>query len=114
MSTSGEQEFTTEIAASVEHCFATITNFDEYPKWFSSIEQARVLTRYEDGLGKRVEFHIDMKLRTIRYVLEYHYERPSELAWMAVEGDIESIEGTYRFETLGPQRSRAPCRPAVS
>src|SRR5262245_36193120 len=98
MSVSGEQEFSAEIAASVEQCFATVTAFEDYPKWFSSIEKTRVLERYPDGLGKRIEFHLDMKLKTIRYVLEYRYEEPSHVSWTAVEGDVESVEGDYRFE----------------
>ena len=53
-----------------------------------------------------------MKLRTIRYVLEYRYEPPSELAWTAVGGDIEAIVGTYHLEKLGPRRTHATCRQA--
>ena len=114
MSVSGEQEFSTEIAASVEQCFATITDFERYPNWFSSIEKSRVLERYPDGLAKRIEFHLDMKLKTVRYVLEYCYERPTHLTWTAVDGDIEAVEGAYRFEKLAPRLSRATCRQSVS
>ena len=114
MSVSGEQEFSTEIAASVEQCFATITDFEKYPEWFSAIEKSRVLQRYPDGLAKRIEFHLDLKLRTIRYVLEYCYDKPTHLTWQAVDGDIAAVEGDYRFEKLGPRSSRATCRQAVS
>jgi len=114
MAHSHEQEFSTEVAASVAQCFATIVQFEHYPKWFSGIETARVLDRYPDGLGKRVEYCIDIKLKTLRYVLEYAYEKPTRLTWRAVDGDVESIEGAYRFEKLGPHRTRATCRQAVS
>jgi ribosome-associated toxin RatA of RatAB toxin-antitoxin module len=114
MSVSGEQEFSTEIAASVEQCFATITTFERYPEWFAAIEKSRVLERYPDGLAKQIEFFLDMKLKTIRYVLEYRYQQPTHLTWKAVDGDIESVTGDYRFETLGPHLSRATCRQSVS
>jgi ribosome-associated toxin RatA of RatAB toxin-antitoxin module len=114
MSVSGEQQFSTEIAASVEQCFATVTDFEQYPRWFSSIEKSRVLERYPDGLAKRIEFHLDMKLKSVRYVLEYGYDRPAHLTWNAVDGDVEAVEGEYRFEKLAPRLSRATCRQSVS
>jgi ribosome-associated toxin RatA of RatAB toxin-antitoxin module len=114
MSATGQQEFSTEIAASVEQCFATITDFEQYPDWFSSITKSRVLDRYPDGLAKRIEFFLDMKLKTVRYVLEYRYDKPTHLAWTAMDGDIDAVEGDYLFEKLGPRLSRATCRQTVS
>jgi ribosome-associated toxin RatA of RatAB toxin-antitoxin module len=114
MAVSGEQEFSTDVEASVPQCFATITQFERYPEWFGSIQEATVLERHPDGLGKRVEFWIDMKLKRLRYVLEYQYEQPARLTWQAVDGDVESVEGMYLFEKLGPRLSRATCRQAIS
>ena len=73
-----------------------------------------MLERYPDGLAKRVALRVDMKLKTIGYVLEYEYDKPTGLTWNAVEGDLESIEGSYEFEKLGPKRSRVTCRQAVA
>jgi len=114
MALSGEQQFNTEIAASVQQCFATITNFAAYPQWFSSIEHAAILAAHPDGIGKLVEYRIDMKLKSIRYVLEYAHRKPTELTWQSVEGDVEAIEGRYLFEKLEPSLTRATCRQAVS
>jgi len=114
MSVSGEQEFATEVAASVAHCFATITAFEQYPQWFSGIERAAVLERHADGYGKRVDFSINLTIRSIRYVLAYQYEKPTRLTWRSVDGDVESVEGSYRFEKLAPQRTRVTCRQAIS
>jgi ribosome-associated toxin RatA of RatAB toxin-antitoxin module len=114
MSTSGEQEFSTEIAASVQQCFATITEFERYPEWFSSIQHSVVIDRHAGGLARQVEFRIDMTLKTIRYVLEYEYDKPTGLLWHSVDGDVESIQGSYRFEKITPQRTKVTCRQAVS
>lgn len=111
---SHEQEFSTEVEASVDQCFATITNFENYPRWFSTMERVKVLDRRPNGLAKRVEYHVDMKLKTVRYVLEYQYRKPSLLTWKSVDGDIEAIAGSYRFEKLGSTLTRATCRQAVS
>ncbi|HUI25941.1 MAG TPA: SRPBCC family protein [Candidatus Kryptonia bacterium] len=114
MSLQGAQEFSTEVAASVAECFATITDFDAYPQWSSSVQDIRVLDRYPDGLARQVEFRISIAIKTIRYVLEYEYEPPHRLTWHAVDGDIDAIEGAYEFEKLSAKQSRATCRQAVS
>jgi ribosome-associated toxin RatA of RatAB toxin-antitoxin module len=114
MSLSGEQEYTAEVAASLQQCFRTITDFERYPDWFSGIQQIAILERHADGLAKHVEFGIDMMLKRIRYVLEYDYQKPRALTWHSVEGDIESIQGSYAFEKLDATRTRVTCRQAVA
>lgn len=114
MSLRGEQEFSTEVAASVPHCFKTITTFERYPDWFSGIQHAAILSYDEEGVGKQVEFAIDMMLKRIRYVLEYDYSKPHRLTWRSIDGDIESIEGSYDFEKLAAGRTLVTCRQAIS
>ena len=114
MSAPAQQEFTTDVAASVDQCFATIIDFKRYPEWFSTVESTKVVARYPDGLAKRVALRVDMKIKTIGYVLEYEYQPPTGLTWIAVEGDLESIEGSYTFEKVGSKRTRVTCRQAVA
>ena len=113
MSLDAAQEVTVEVAASPAECFEAILDFERYPEWCSSIQSARILERDAAGVGRRVEFHIDMKIRSVRYVLEYTYKKPSELNWRSVDGDVQSIEGRYRFRKLGPQRTEATCRQEI-
>jgi ribosome-associated toxin RatA of RatAB toxin-antitoxin module len=107
------QEVVVQIAASAAECFDVILDFDRYPEWSSAIEQARVVERDKAGVGRIVEFQIDMKVRSVRYVLEYAYKKPSELTWHSVEGDVESIEGYYHFRKLGPALTEARCRQEI-
>jgi len=110
----GEQQYSTDIAASVQQCFSTIVDFERYPEWFSGIEHAAILTRHSNGLGKDVEFRINMVFKTVRYVLRYEYDKPTALRWHSVDGDIESIEGNYLLEKLTPHSTRATCRQTIS
>ena len=114
MSLSGAQEFTTEVLAPVALCFDTITDFERYPEWFSAVAAARVLERYRNGLGKCVEFTADLRLKSIRYVLAYEYEKPHALSWESIDGDVESIHGNYRFEKVAQAITRATCRQEIS
>lgn len=108
------QEFSAEVQASLAQCFTTITQFESYPEWFSTVKRTKVLSRHANRLAKRVEFHVDMKIKTVRYVLEYEYDKPARLTWKAVDGDIEAIEGSYDFEKLKPNLTQVTCRQAVS
>jgi len=92
------QSYSTTIAAPVTSCFAVLTAFEDYPRWSSPITSCRVIDRHPDGLAKRVEFGLDMTVKTIRYVLDYAFDRPHGATWKLVEGDVKDIEGEYRFE----------------
>lgn len=53
-----------------------------------------------------VEFHIDAKVRKVRYVLRYFFEEPGRVWWEYVEGDVKSVEGEYLIEPAGAGRTR--------
>jgi hypothetical protein len=106
------QSYSTAVAGSLDGCFAVLTDFEAYPRWSSVIKKCRVLERHPDGLAKRVEFILDMTIKTIRYVLDYDYERPSGATWRLVEGDVKDVEGSYRFEET-PTGVKATCTQAV-
>src|SRR4026209_1880028 len=107
MSLDAAQEVSLQIAVPQSACFAAILEFEHYPEWFSAIESASVLERDKAGVGRIVEFHIDMRIRSVRYVLEYAHKKPTELSWHSIDGDIESIEGRYRFKKLSPTNTEA-------
>ena len=75
-----------------------LTDFDAYPQWSSPIKACRVLERHPDGLARRVEFTLDMTIKTIRYVLEYTYDPPRGATWRLLEGDVKDVTGSYRFD----------------
>ena len=96
----GEQ--TVSIEASPEACFETITDYESFPNWQDAVVEARVLERYEDGLGRLVEVRADAKFREVAYRLRYHYERPRRIWWDFVDGDgVEHIEGEFVLEPEG-------------
>ena len=106
------QSYSTSIAASVEECFAVLTDFPAYPTWSSPITECRVLDRHPDGLARRVAFTLDMTLKTVRYVLEYTYDPPQGARWRMVEGDVKDVQGSYRFVERDGE-TEATCSQAV-
>ena len=106
------QSYSTTVAAPAAECFAVLIAFEDYPSWSSPITRCRVLDRQPDGLPKRVEFALDMTVKTIRYVLEYAFDRPLGATWRLVEGDVKDIEGSYRFQETA-QGTTATCTQAI-
>ena len=95
-------EQSVEIEAPPEDCFEAITDYETFSDWQEAVLRTEVQERYPDGLGKRVQVHVDAKLRRVRYRLLYHYERPHRIWWDFLDGDgIEEIEGEYVFEPRG-------------
>src|SRR5215472_13560257 len=104
------QSQSVEIEASVEACIEVLVDFPRYPSWSSPIEVCRVLETDPSGRARIVEFVLDMKIRKVRYVLEYAYQlddRPASANWHLVEGDVAGIEGNYCFEPIDKDRTRA-------
>lgn len=109
-----QQSFTTPIAAPVDLCYAAIGDFEAYPTWSSPITSIAVLDRHPDGQARRVEFVVDMKVGTVRYVLEYTWYPPNRLTWKMTEGDLSDIEGSYVFEADGADGTTATCSQGIS
>jgi hypothetical protein len=107
-----QQSYSATVAGSAEDCFAVLTNFDDYPRWSGPVTECRVVDRYPDGLPRRVAFALDFTVKTLRYVLEYSYTRPTGASWKLVEGDVKDVQGSYEFrETDG--RTHATCSQAI-
>jgi hypothetical protein len=108
-----EQSFTTEVEASIDDCWAVLLDFPSYPSWSGPITSSRVLETDAEGRPRIVEMTLDMKIRTVRYVLDYTYEPPGRATWKFVEGDVSDIVGSYAFASLAASRTRATCSQAV-
>jgi hypothetical protein len=109
-----QQTFSTPIDAPAGLCYSAIGDFEAYPTWSSPITKIEVLDRHPDGKARRVEFVVDMKVGTVRYVLEYAWHPPNRVTWKMTEGDLADIEGSYVFEADGPMRTTATCSQAIS
>jgi uncharacterized membrane protein len=88
-------EHSAEIEAARENCFAALLDYETFPEWQRAVKAVEVVSRDEQGRGRDVEFQIDAKLRTVRYVLRYSYEPPGWIGWSYVEGDVKDVNGEF-------------------
>jgi uncharacterized membrane protein len=90
-----------EIEATPQECFDALLAYETFPDWQRAVTGIEVLSRHKDGKGKRVEFKIDAKVKTIRYTLDYSYEEPHLVTWRYVEGDVKDVDGELVLEDRG-------------
>ena len=102
------QSYSTAVNGTIDDCFAVLTDFAAYPEWSAPVQECEVLDRHADGLPRRVAFALDFTLKTIRYVLEYTYQKPHRAEWHLVEGDVKDVQGSYEFRADGG-RVEATC-----
>jgi len=96
-------EHSIEIAATPEEVFDAITDYETFPGWQSAVIATEV-TEHEpgSGLGGVVAYEVDGKIRTIRYTLRYHYDRPEKISWDFLEGHgINRMDGGYELRDSG-------------
>ena len=91
------QSYSTAVNGTVAECFAVVSDFAAYPQWSGPVRECRVVDHHPNGLPRRVAFALDFTLKTIRYVLEYTWERPHRVRWRLVEGDVKDVQGSYEF-----------------
>lgn len=89
-----------EVAASPGRLLEVVTDVESYPEWMEAFQVAEVLERDDEGRPVKAEFEVDARIKVLRYTLAYTYP-PDSIAWTAVSGDVEKIDGAYRFEPAG-------------
>lgn len=102
-----------EIDAPIERCFALVADVDNASSWQRSLRKARVLRQGDDGRPDLVRTEWDALVTTVEVCLRYFYEEPTSIRWVRESGDVKSLEGHWKFEDLGDQRTRATFRVAV-
>ena len=65
------------------------------------------LDRDGEGRAIRCEAATDAKVRTVKSIVRFTYEGPDRLRWIQEKGDLKSVEGSWRLEDLGGDRTRA-------
>ena len=88
----------TAACATVDACFAVLTDFDAYPRWASAVRHCQVVARSRDRLPSQVQFEIEIARRRFRYRLAFHYVPPVRATWSMIDGDLAAITGAYQFE----------------
>jgi uncharacterized membrane protein len=96
-----------EIDAPIEEVFAVAADVEGSPRWQPEIKAAECLDRDDEGRQVLVRTETDAKVRTLSSTLRFGYDEPSGISWEQTEGDLKAVKGSWEFEDLGGERTRA-------
>ena len=96
-----------EIDAPIEEVFAVAADVEGSPRWQPEIKRAEALERDADGHQTLVHTETDGKVRTLNSTLSFGYDDPTGISWEQTEGDLKAVRGSWEFEDLGEDRTRA-------
>jgi ribosome-associated toxin RatA of RatAB toxin-antitoxin module len=102
-----EGESTAEIDAPIERVWALVADVERAPEWQNGLNALRAIERDREGRATLCEAENDAKVRTIKSTVRFRYRPLSELSWEQEEGELKSVEGSWRLEDLGNGRTRA-------
>jgi ribosome-associated toxin RatA of RatAB toxin-antitoxin module len=97
----------TEIEAPIAAAFAAAADVEASPRWQPEIKVSECLERDGDGNQVLVHMETDAKVRRLGSDLRFSYEAPNRVSWSQENGDLKSVEGSWEFEDLGGERTRA-------
>ena len=102
---SGERSV--EIEAPIERCYDIAADIEHAPAWQGSLKDVEVLEHDAEGRAELVETESDAKVKSVKAVLRFSYDEPTEVRWVQEKGDTKSLEGWWTLEDLGGNRTRA-------
>jgi uncharacterized membrane protein len=102
-----EGSATADIDAPIEEVFAVAADVEGSPRWQPEIKSVEVLERNAEGHQVLVEIETDAKVRTLKSEMRFGYDDPSGISWEQTDGDLKSVRGSWEFEDLGDDRTRA-------
>jgi uncharacterized membrane protein len=100
-------ERTVEIDAPIERCYEIAADIEGAPEWQGSLQDVDVIERDGERRPELVETKSDAKVKSVRSLLRFSYDPPTGIRWVQEKGDTKSVEGWWKFEDLGGDRTRA-------
>lgn len=96
-----------EIDAPIQTVYEVAADAAGAPRWQPEIKSAEAIERDADGNQVLVEMETDLKVRTVDVLMRFSYDEPRGLSWVQQKGPMKSVEGSWSFEDLGDDRTRA-------
>jgi ribosome-associated toxin RatA of RatAB toxin-antitoxin module len=102
-----------KVDAPIERCWAIVEDVPSAPEWQNGLIQMDVIERDEQGRALVCDAVSDAKLRKVQTRVRFTYEEPTRLSWSMVEGELDSMEGSWQLEDLGGGRTHVTYALAV-
>lgn len=98
---------TAEIAAPLDQVWELVQDIEVAPEWQGGLNSMEALERDDQGRVTRCEVGTDIKVRTVKSIVRFSYDRPTRLSWRQEKGDLKSVDGSWELADLGDGRTHA-------
>ncbi len=95
------------IQARAATCITALTDFERYPEWQSYLTAVTVLARDDRGRGVRVATSAQVGEREIEFTMNYGFPSPNRIVFQQDAGELEAVNGSWAFRSVGGGRTRA-------
>lgn len=103
-----EASWTVEIGAPRERVFEVAADVPASPAWQPALETVRTVETNAAGRATLVETTSDAVVKKTKQRLRFSYDdEPAGMSWTQETGDVKSLDGSWEFTELGPERTRA-------
>ncbi len=96
-----------EIDAPIDRVWALVEDVEAAPDWQGGLKALRALERDDQGRAALCESESDAKVRSVKSIVRFTYDGPATLTWRQEKGELKSVDGSWRLEDLGGDRTRA-------
>jgi carbon monoxide dehydrogenase subunit G len=98
---------TAEVDAPLQQVWAFVADVERAPEWQGGLKVMRALERDGEGRAVLCQTESDAKVRTIKSTVRFTYDGPATLTWRQEKGELKSVDGRWKLEDLGENRTRA-------
>lgn len=96
-----------EIDAPIQVCFDIAADVENAPEWQGAMQSATAVEHDDEGRPVLVDTQLDSGVTKNRLLLRFSYDEPDGMTWTRESGDLKSLEGSWTFEDLDDDRTRA-------
>jgi uncharacterized membrane protein len=102
-----EASWTVEIDAPRERCYEVAADVANSARWQGTLEEVEVLEHDAGGRALVVETVSDAMVKKVRSWLRFSYDPPGGMSWEQEKGEAKWLTGSWTFEELPGERTRA-------
>ena len=102
-----EGDRSVEIDAPIEHVFEIAADIENAPGWQDNLRDVDVLERDADDRPLVCETVSATKVKDVKARLRFSYDPHTGIDWVQEKGEVKALTGSWRFEDLGGDRTRA-------
>ena len=102
-----EASWEVEIDAPRELCWEIAADIEGATKWQGTLKSVDVIERDTEKRASLVETVSDAKVKEAKAILRFEYDPPGGISWEQEQGDVKWLVGSWEFEELAPDRTKA-------